>query len=182
MKPYIAVFICLMTLTLGAQQPATPKAPSGPAAPTAPAPPRPPSPREAPDWAGAHGERVNVRLDVTITEQSSAGKSQPKTITMMLADRAFANSRSPFGDRRIDIDANPFIEDGRIRVILTMRSERLNPGIDPKTPFGDDPEGINWNHKVTLLLETGKPMIALETSDPAKSRKTSIEVKATIQR
>lgn len=182
MKILVASFICLYSLTAAAQQPALPKEPAPPAAPARPAPPRPVSPRDAPEWAGGLGEKVNVRLDVTIAEQSASGKAQPKIITMLLADRAFANSRSPFGDRRIDIDASPFIEGDRIRVILTMRSERLAPfSTDNKTPF-EDPEGINWNHKVTLLLENGKPMVALETADPTRSRKTTIEVKATIQK
>jgi hypothetical protein len=39
---------------------------------------------------------------------------------------------------------------------------------------------LDWRNSFSLLLDNGKPMLALESSDPARNRKLSLEVKATI--
>jgi hypothetical protein len=41
---------------------------------------------------------------------------------------------------------------------------------------------IGWRNSLSLLLDNGKPMLALETMDAVTRRKMSIEVKATIQK
>jgi len=41
---------------------------------------------------------------------------------------------------------------------------------------------MGWRNSFSLLLENGKPILALETMDAVTKRKMSIEVKATIQK
>jgi hypothetical protein len=178
MKSYVAVFICLFSLTVAAQQPAPPKAPAAPAPPapagaTAAASPAPPRPELDP----LRGQVVNIRLDVSVSDQGEGTPSAPKTLMVMLADRAMGRTRGAFEDRSISVDATPRIVDGRIRVQLTVESRA-------QTAPGREAPNLTlfWQNSFALLLDSGKPMLAFETSDPVTKRKLSIEVKATIQK
>jgi len=159
------------------QAPAAPRQPSRAAAPPAtPAPPNPPAAPAIDPEAG--GQPVNIRLDVSVIDQSAAGPAQPKTLTVLLADRALGRTRSTYDDRTIDVDARAVLVGSRIRVTLTIASNRVViPGAPPSTPADYN---SNWRNSFTLLLDSGKSEIALESSDAAKNRKTSVEVKATI--
>ena len=99
---------------------------------------------------------------------------------VMLVDRAMGRTRAAFEDRSIAVDARPMIVDGRIRVSLTIQSETAREIYRPTTE-PQDPT-LNWRNSFSLLLENGKPMMALETMDAVTKRKMSIEVKATIQK
>jgi hypothetical protein len=121
---------------------------------------------------------VNIRLDVSVIDQNAQETAQPKSLMVMLADRAMGRTRAAFQDRSIGVDASPTLVDGRILVYLTILSE-------PPPSFGaklDRDNTIQWRNSFSLLLENGKPMVALETIDAVTKRKMSIEVKATIQK
>jgi hypothetical protein len=173
MKSYVVWFIFLLSLSVAAQQPAAPKAPQVPAAPAAPAPPAPPVDPEQ------GGQPINIRLDVSVLDQTAQGATQPKSLMVMLVDRAMGRTRAAFQDRSIAVDARPVLVDGRIRVYLTLQSEASRSFGPPKET---EDHTINWRNSFSLLLENGKPMLALETMDAVTKRKMSIEVKATIQK
>lgn len=171
MKPYVALFVCLLSVTVAAQQPAPAKAP--PAPPAAPAAPVPPPPELDP----SRGQVVNIRLDVSVTDQGEGAPSSPKTLMVVLADRAMGRTRGAFEDRSISVDATPRIVEGRIRVQLTVESRaQTGPGREATNLT------LFWQNSFALLLDSGKPTLAFETSDPVTKRKLSIEVKATIQK
>ena len=176
MKSYVALVICLMSLTAAAQQPTAPKAPPVPQAPAAPAAPAPPA-RTSPEIDPLRGQVVNIRLDVSVTDQGEGAPSSPKTLMVMLADRATGRTRGAFEDRSISVDATPRIVEGRIRVQLTVES-RAQTGPGREAPNLT----LFWQNSFALLLDSGKPTLAFETSDPVTKRKLSIEVKATIQK
>ncbi|MEO7133911.1 MAG: hypothetical protein ABI024_06785 [Vicinamibacterales bacterium] len=163
------MFICLFTMTLAAQQPAPKAPPAPPAAPAAPAPPADPE---------MGGQPINIRLDVSVIDQTAAGATEPKSLMVLLVDRAMGRTRAAFQDRSVAVDARPVITDGRIRVYLVIQSDGTKDYVPP--PERD--HTINWRNSFSLLLENGKPMLALETNDAATKRKMSIEVKATIQK
>ena len=174
MKSYVALFVCLMSLSLVAQQqPAPPKAPSAPQAPGALQASAPPTPPADPEEGG---QLTNIRLDVTVTDMNAQGVAQPKSLMVMLADRAMGRTRAAFQDRSIAVDARPTIADGRIRVLVTIQSDQA------RSPAGPPDPTLGWRNSFSLLLENGKPMVALETNDVVAKRKLSIEVKATIQK
>jgi len=177
MKPYVALFICLMSLTLAAQQAPPPKAPGAPEA-TVPPPPAPDPERG--------GQPINIRLDVSVIDQTGQVAAQPKSLMVMLVDRAMGRTRAAFQDRAIAVDARPVIVDGRIRVSLTIQSDRTRSdfpiGLMPGATPAEQDHTIGWRNSFSLLLENGKPMLALETMDAVTKRKMSIEVKATIQK
>jgi hypothetical protein len=195
MKSYIALFICAFSLTIAAQQPAPSKVPPVPAAPQAlPAPQPLPAPQAAPappllclpGSANCNpaegGQLVNIRLDVSVIDQTGTAAAQPKTLMVVLADRAMGQTRAVYEDRSIFVDARPTVVDGFIRMSVTVKSEEPPKMMLPGTTFkGPDPI-LNWTNSFALLLSNAKPMVALETMDAATKRKMSIEVKATIQK
>jgi hypothetical protein len=187
MKSQVALFICLLSVTLGAQQSA-PKASAPPAAPAAPAPavaPNPPAPPASRPDLEEGGQPINIRLDVSVIDQTAQGAAQPKSLMVLLVDRAMGRTRAAFQDRSIAVDARPMMVDGRIRVSLTIQSDPSRPGFQVVGPGASPPEQdhtIGWRNSFSLLLENGKPMLALETMDAVTKRKMSIEVKATIQK
>jgi hypothetical protein len=173
MKFYVAVFVCLISLAVAAQQsaPAKPVQPSKGADAKA-APPAPPADSEE------GGQPTNIRLDVTVTDQAAQGAPLPKSLMVMLVDRAVGRTRAAFQDRSIAVDARPVITNGRIRMSFTIQSDRAMYLGPPKEADAT----IAWRNSFSLLLDNGKPMIALETVDAATKQKMSIEVKATIQK
>ena len=177
MKPYAALFICLFSLSLSAQQPpAPPKAAAPPKAPGAPAPPGPPGVVVFDPEQG--GQPINIRLDVSVIDQTAEGAAQPKSVMVMLVDRAMGLTRAAFQDRSIAVDARPTIVDGRIRVQVTVQSDGTQNYLPPEKVD----HTTKWRNSFSLLLENGKPILALETTDAVTKRKMSIEVKATIQK
>jgi hypothetical protein len=96
---------------------------------------------------------------------------------VMLVDRAMGRARAAFEDRSIAVDARPILVDGRIRVNLTVLSEG-----PPNYSGPPKDHTLTWRNSFSLLLDNGKPMLALETTDAVTKRRLSIEVKATIQK
>ena len=170
MKRYIAVLVLLYALPLSAQQ-------QGPAKP--PAPPAPASPPAAPMVAvdpSAGGQPINIRLDVAVTDQKDTAIAPPKTLMVILVDRALGRTRAAYEDRSISVDARPRLVDGRVRIEATIRSQEPDKAGAVMNP---DPI-LNWTNSLALMLESGKPTVAYETLDPITKRKLSIELKATI--
>jgi hypothetical protein len=151
-----------------AQAPSRLSAPGAPALPTA-----PPAPPVVDQSAG--GQPVNIRLDLSIADQQGPTPSAPKTVTLLLADRSLNQIRSSFEDRNLNVDARPTIVDGRIRLYMSIQSEPR------RTPDNSSPAQWRQNQSITVIVESGKPLVVMESTDPASNnRKTSIEVKATI--
>lgn len=179
MNRFLAVIVILFALPLAAQQPrppakpSTPSAPAAPRAPALPAAPVPPFVQMPIMDESVGGQPINVRLDVSIRDNNESAAGAPKTLMVILADRAMGRTRGAFEDRSISIDARPVIVDGRIRVNLTIDSRGpAGPGKPDQTLF--------WTNVFALMLDNGKPMLAFETLDPVTKRKLSIEVKATL--
>jgi hypothetical protein len=181
-------FVVCFSIGAAAQQPAPAPAPPATPAPTGPfrqvparpapaavpAPPtqaRPAQVRPAQDSA-SNGQVVNIRLEVSISDQSGTVPTQPKVLTLLLADQNSSRLRSSFEDRTISMDARPAIVDGKIRLTLTMDNQGANNPAGSKVLF--------WTQSLTTIVDSGKPLVVLENSDPSNNRKLSVEVKATI--
>jgi hypothetical protein len=199
-RPQMAILAAVIVgqgIVLAGQQPAptptpaapvaprAPQAPAGPASPKAPAAPAHPAPFVHVDPSEG-GQPINIRVDVTLIDQTGTAAPQPKTVMVILADRALGQTRSVFEDRTINIDARPEIRDGRIRINLTVQSAPIRslfiPVPGPPAEGNKSDYTLDWRNSFSLLLENGKPMLALESSDQARNRKLSLEVKATIQK
>lgn len=136
----------------------------------------PPPPRPEPT--------VNIRVELTITDQRGTAAPLSKTITMTMMDTAYSrirtggDVRTPLGFRPVtlNIDATPKLhKDGKIRLDLTI--EYRPTAAESDTEQSTTP---TINEMIGVLLEDGKPLVISQSADPATDRKVKIEAKATI--
>ena len=199
MKRHFSVLLIGFVVLCGARaaaQTPTPTPPRAPAPARQPALPAPPAPAPPAPVAAASvrstdfsagGQTVNIRLDVSISDQAGSTPVKPKVLTLMLADRNSSQLRTNFDDRYISMDARPTIVDGKIKLTLAMSSDNPRVG-GPLVPVAPAPlppgqtggATMVWNQSLTVIVESGKPVVVVENSDPANNRKLSVEVKATI--
>jgi glucose/arabinose dehydrogenase len=182
--------IAAMTLTPAAQEkPAAPG--TAEAKPPAAAQARPPAAAPAADV-----RRRNVNIEVAITDQTGAADPVKKVVAMIVADRQMGSVRSsgslvdtasgPVGtppvavDGRpliLNVDANPVVHsDGSILLSLTLEYV-------PRPEAGEKNAGrAQLNERMTVTLESGKPLVVSRSADPGSSRKIAVEVTATVMK
>jgi hypothetical protein len=139
---------------------------------------QPPPPR-APEPIG---QSVNIRLDLTITDQTGSGEPIRKVVTMVVADRGNGSIRSTGSVRtqgrvQINMDAHPqILPSGGIRLALGLE-------YTPRTLGNDSPtEWSTLNEQIQTVLEPGKPLVVSQAADPASDRKIMVEVRATVMK
>lgn len=140
-----------------------------------------PTPAVRTEPASPVGQPVNIRLDLTITDQTGPGEPLKKVVTMVVADRGNGSIRSTGSVRtqgrvQINVDARPQIvaPSGLIRLTLGLE-------YNPRTLGNDAPtEWSSLNEQIGVILEAGKPLIVSQAADPASDRKITVEVKATL--
>lgn len=177
----VATFAALVfTSSIVAQQPA-------PAAQQPPAKELPPA-SQPPPKAPPEGQPVNIRIEITISEATGPGEPARKLVTMILADRQSGSIRTSgwvrmTGERRdvvINVDARPILlRDNAVRVELGLQYQ---PAGSSQTATNTDVAQTGLNERLNTILESGKPLVVSQTSDPASDRRISVEVKATILR
>jgi len=181
--------VATVGLSAGAQAPASTAArPAQSPQPVAPAaqPAKPPEPA---------GQPLNIALELTITDQGGSGAPTKKAISLIVADRQNGSIRSrgrvgPGRDVTINVDARPAInKDNIIRLDLGLEYQ---PIVDERTAtaaaatpsnaamFPAEPSYSNLNQRISVLLESGKPLVISQAADPGSTRQISVEVKATI--
>ncbi len=163
-----------------------------------------PTPFPAPGGVGG-GQAVNVRLELTITDQTGPGEPTRKVITMIVADRqngfirSKATVRMPvvatpanvvsmgmpqYRDLTINVDARPVLlkpagEAGNIRVDLGLEYQPTGPAGGAAAP-PPDPGMTNLNERISVIVEPGKPLTISQAADPASDRRITVELKATV--
>jgi len=176
-----------------ATRPAPAQAPAAtrPAQPAAPTPVAPAAqPAKAPE---PPGQPLNIMLELTITDQGGTGAPTKKTVNLIVADRQNGSVRSrgrvgPGRDVIINVDARPLItRDNVIRLDLGLEYQ---PVIDERvtaaaaspnpSPFPPEQSYSNLNQRISVLLDSGKPLVISQAADPGSTRQISVEVKATI--
>ena len=139
------------------------------------------------------GQPVNVKLDLTITDQIGPGEPSKKTVSMIVADRAMGNIRSIANTERatLNVDATPQIQqNGNVRLLLgleynprqgTRGGEKVKgPGSELLEMSPRDNNGSSLNQRVTIILEPNKPVILSQAADPLSDRKITVEVRVSI--
>jgi hypothetical protein len=133
---------------------------------------RTPAPAEAPVPLG---QPVNVKLDLTITDQLGPGDPAKKMVSLIVADRTVGSIRSTANNVRatLSVDANPqILSNGNVRVQL---------GVEYNPQKGEGPPtGSGLNQRITLVLVPGKPVVLSQAADPLSDRKITVEVRADI--
>lgn len=166
--------------------------------------PTPAVPKTPPPAAGAQRETaapkavpevafpVNIKIEVTITDQTGSNPAAKKTVSMIVGDRQntsirssasvpvrFAGGGSSSRNVTINVDARP--------AILTKEPNKIlvSFGLEyfPKTATGAEeaePGMAALNERLGLIFESGKPLIVSQAADPTSDRKITVEVTATI--
>jgi hypothetical protein len=157
-------------------------------------PPPPPAAVVAATPREAHrqGQAVNVRVDVTITDQRGGAASLKKTVTVVTGDglngliRSSASYAGGPGDVPLNVDTEPMIlPDGKIRLRLNLQYDLPGANLAPAQPDASrtaTPFRTSLHENLALILESGKAMIATQSADPVSDRQVTVEVKATVLR
>jgi hypothetical protein len=135
----------------------------------------------------------NVQIELTISDQVGSGPVQKKTVSMIAASGTWGkiraagvarpNDRSAVVPVGLNVDARPFVQpEGIVQVELTIG---YNP-FDPLAAERSEPSGqarpTELNQSLTVVLQSGKPLVVSQAADPVSDRKIIVEVKATIMK
>jgi hypothetical protein len=134
--------------------------------------------------------RANVRVDLTISDQTGSGPVEKKQVTLIAAEESWGKIRTnaatkaqditaggPVTPIRLNVDARPFLNSsGAIQLELTI-------DYNPLGPMSKDTAQLRpteINQSMTVVLQSGKPMVVSQAADPVTDRKIIVEVVATI--
>jgi hypothetical protein len=128
-------------------------------------------PREPP------GQPINIRFELTISDQISTTEAAKRTFSVVVADRAAGSVRGANGPWRLNVDVTPqMLNNGNVRAMIGL--EYMPRQLDAKgEPLNS---GTLLNERITAVLEPGKPLVISQAADPQSDRKISVEVRATI--
>lgn len=142
----------------------------------------PPAPEKTPAAPAASrntesGQAVNVRLELTITDQGTGASPAVRTVTLLGADRSVNRIRTQVHPNlkagELNVDARPQILQGdRIQLNLTVE---YRPGVS-----GSSELAPHTSQSLVVVLQDGKPLLLSQSADPNSDRKVKLEVKATI--
>jgi hypothetical protein len=192
--------LCLAALTGGAalaqdQPPNTPEAANtaqaqppraGNQRPQQPAPPAAPEPR-APR---REGQPVNIKVELTISDQRAGTQALKKTVTVVTGDELAGFIRSTanytgIGPVPLNVDIQPrILADNKIRLVVNMQYNLPDPALlqDPAKAGQIALRTTEIHENLALIVENGKPIVAAQSADPVGDRQVTVEVKATILR
>ena len=125
----------------------------------------------------APGQSVNVRIEVTIADQACPGDPTRKSASLVVADRAAGSIRNAGTPRGVlNVDARPAVTGSSVRLTLGLE---YNPRI---SATAEQPlrEFSSLSEQITVVLESGKPLVVSQAADPTSDRKVAVEVRATI--
>ncbi len=127
----------------------------------------------APPNAGA--QALNVRIDLTVTEQREGAQLPPRTVSMLVADRESGRVRTGGGNAVLNVDAHPELtRDGRIRLGFSLEYRRERDAEEKAAP-------ALLTESLTLILEDGKAAMVSQSADPTAARTSvRVDVKAAI--
>ncbi len=129
---------------------------------------------------GPSGRDANIRVDVTITEQTGTAPATTKSVTMVCADQNWCRIRNDVRVRPwiLNVDARP--------ILLNNSNSRMQMNFVLEYRPGDEEPAKNFvatiNEQLVVMLDDGKPLIVSQSADPNSDRKVKLEVKATILR
>jgi hypothetical protein len=183
-----ALVLCLLagSVQAFAQTPPPPAPMPTPQAkpPTLLPPPQPPSPQQTATKDAprkGRGRDVNVQVEITIGDQTGSAAPEKRVVSMIVADAKFGRIRStappvpPMNPATLNVDAAPEVLDND-RIQLSLTIEYLP--VLPEAASQRRPAVLN--ETLTVILQSGKPMLVSQAADPVTDRKMTVEVKATL--
>jgi hypothetical protein len=187
----LALALCSLACAASAAiaQPPPPPPPPPAQAPATTPPAAPPNAR--PREPRRPGQPVNVKIEVTITDQRGGAQPLRKTVNVVTGDGMFGFIRSTanyagIGSVPLNVDAEPeILPNGKIRTRLNLQYSLPGANSPAGGEAGKDqahPVFTEIRDNLSLILENGKPLIAAQSADPVGDRQVTIEIKATILR
>lgn len=175
----LAAVLMAGTSGVAAQPPAAPGQPARPAQEAS-----EPAPSSRPE---ATGQPVNIRVVLSITDERAGQPAETKTVSMLTADGVWGRVRAEGQVRRrgivpvqLNVDARPLIAgDGLIRLELILFHQLVDSGGEAdEAQMETMPTRLN--ESLAVFLRSGTPLVISEAVDPATSRKTRVELTATV--
>jgi hypothetical protein len=145
-------------------------------------PPAAPAPVERPR---REGQPLNIKVDLTLTDQRGGGAPIKRTVTVLAADGYTGSIRTQsqvtqVGPVPLNVDASPtLIADGKIRLSINLQYDWPAPTTETGTPRGTV-VSTSLHDQLMLIVESGKSMIVAQSADPVGDRQVTVEVKATV--
>ncbi len=151
--------------------------------------------REAPAILKIENNAVqgpNIRIELTLTEQQGAAPSTSKTVMLTTGDGQWGKLRSLVmrvgsGSAPLNLDARPLLlKDGRISCALTVEYSPDAAQAHPDQGMAVGPSGpmasgqTRLDQSLTVVLQSGQPLIVSQAADAVSDRKVTVEVKATV--
>ena len=129
---------------------------------------------------------VNIKVDLTLTDQRGGAQPIKRTVTVLAADGYTGSIRTAsqvtqVGVVPLNVDASPtLLADGKIRLSINLQYDWPAPTENNAgTPRGTV-TSTSLHDQLMMILENGKPMIVAQSADPVGDRQVTVEVKATI--
>jgi hypothetical protein len=131
---------------------------------------------------------TNVQIELTLTDQIGSETPEKKTVSMIVSSGNWGKIRSAGsvvmvpGDGPyvvdLNVDARPLVSvEGPIQLDLTLSYAPPRAAADAKQP---KPRPTGLNQSLTVVLQSGKPLVVSQAADPISDRKVIVEVKATV--
>lgn len=129
---------------------------------------------------------INVKVDLTLTDQRGGSPAIKRTVTVLAADGYTGSIRTQsqviqVGPVPLNVDASPtLLADGKIRLAINLQYDWPAP-----TETGSARGTVastSLHDQLMMILESGKPTIVAQSADPVGERQVTVEVKATILR
>jgi hypothetical protein len=146
-----------------------------------PAPPAPASPRR-------EGQPVNIKIDFTITDQRGGAPPIKRSLTLLVADERTGYIRTQsqviqVGNVPLNVDASPTVlSDGKIRLGFNLQYDWPAPLEANAVSTRGTVVSTSLHDQMSVILESGKPLVAAQSADPIGDRQVTVEVKATVLR
>jgi hypothetical protein len=141
-------------------------------------------PPAAPGVPKMRGRDLNLQVEITISDQLGTQTPDKKVVSMLVADATFGRIRASADAQRtgvgmvgtgLNVDARPTVLNGD-RILLELTVEY--------TPFRESGQITQrptvLNESLSVILQSGKPMVVSQAADPVADRKIAVEVRASI--
>lgn len=130
---------------------------------------------------------TNVQVELTITDQTGSSAPEKKAVSMVVSSGSWGRIRSAQSVARpgggppdvldLNVDARPMVSiEGPIQLELTLVYSP--PGAQTGDVVRLRPTGVNQS--LTVVLQSGKPLVISQAADPIGDRKIIVEAKATV--
>jgi hypothetical protein len=150
------------------------------------------TPAEAPvaPRARREGQPLNIRVEVTVTDQRGAAAPLKKTISVVVAEGMGGRIRSTAEFSQgwvlpLNVDAEPqLLPDGKIRLMVNLQYDLPSgsTGSEAASSGVGTLRRTQLQENLPLVLENGKSMVVSQSADPISDRQVTVEVKATVLR